>query len=231
MWARSPMSERSDIDPLIDADGVEQSAVVGDEDDRAGEGGQGLLELLDRRQVEMVGRLVEHEAVHAPRPSAGRAPRGCARPATTKPPAGRRGRHRGRTSRATSVRLAADVRPARRGTRRASTRRRKLLSRLLELADDDTRAPATASPTSSGIPPSNARSNVVLPARSGRARPPARPSRSRVDRSEHEVTPADDRVVESSHDLTGARRSRDPRRRFQLPTACRPRRGGRAPSR
>ena len=62
---RSPTSERSDLDPSIDTDGVEQSAVVRDEDDRALEGFEGLLELLDRGEVEVVRRLVEHQAVHA----------------------------------------------------------------------------------------------------------------------------------------------------------------------
>ena len=44
---------------------VEQLAIVGHEDDRALEGGERLLELLDRRQVEVVGGLVEHEQVGA----------------------------------------------------------------------------------------------------------------------------------------------------------------------
>ena len=38
---------------------------MGDEEQRAVEGGQRLLELLDGGQVEVVGGLVEHEAVHA----------------------------------------------------------------------------------------------------------------------------------------------------------------------
>ena len=62
---RSPVSERSDLDPSVDADRLEQPPVVGDEDDRALERVQRLLELLDGGQVEMVGRLVEHEAVDA----------------------------------------------------------------------------------------------------------------------------------------------------------------------
>ena len=46
-------------------DGLEQAAVVGDEQQRAVPRRERLLELLDGRQVEVVRRLVEHEAVHA----------------------------------------------------------------------------------------------------------------------------------------------------------------------
>ena len=40
---------------------------MGDEDDGAAERVEGDLELLDRREVEVVGRLVEHEQVRLPR--------------------------------------------------------------------------------------------------------------------------------------------------------------------
>ena len=42
---------------------VEHVAVVGDEDEAAGEGGEPLLQPRDRVEVEVVGRLVEHEQV------------------------------------------------------------------------------------------------------------------------------------------------------------------------
>ena len=51
----------------VEADVVEQGAVVGDEQDRAAERVERDLELLDRGEVEVVGRLVEHEAVRARR--------------------------------------------------------------------------------------------------------------------------------------------------------------------
>src|SRR3954451_3090406 len=46
---------------------VEHPPVMGDEQDRAGKRVECLLELLDGRQVEMVGRLVEDEQVDAAR--------------------------------------------------------------------------------------------------------------------------------------------------------------------
>ena len=52
-------------DRAIDAYRVEQPAIVGDEQQRAVEGVERLLELLDGREVEVVRRLVEHEAVAA----------------------------------------------------------------------------------------------------------------------------------------------------------------------
>ena len=57
----------SSVDAAGEADVVEQRAVVGDEQHRAAERVERRLELLDRRQVEVVGRLVEHEAVGAVR--------------------------------------------------------------------------------------------------------------------------------------------------------------------
>ena len=54
-----------ELDAARERDGVEQLTVVGDEEQGAGERAQRLLELLDGREVEVVGGLVEHEAVHA----------------------------------------------------------------------------------------------------------------------------------------------------------------------
>ena len=48
-----------------DVHGVEEGAVVGHEQERAVEGLEGRLELLDGLEVEVVGGLVEHEAVDA----------------------------------------------------------------------------------------------------------------------------------------------------------------------
>ncbi len=53
------------IEGAGDVDGFEEAAVVGHEEQRALEGGEGLLELLDGLEVEVVGRLVEHQAVDA----------------------------------------------------------------------------------------------------------------------------------------------------------------------
>ena len=46
---------------------LQECAVVGHEQHGAGEGVERLFELFDRGQIEMVGRLVEHEAVDAAR--------------------------------------------------------------------------------------------------------------------------------------------------------------------
>ena len=53
----------ADVDDRV-ADIADQMAVVGDEEDGAGVGGERVLEHIATRQVEMVGGLVEHEQVH-----------------------------------------------------------------------------------------------------------------------------------------------------------------------
>jgi hypothetical protein len=55
------------------ADGLQEPAVVGDEDDRRVELLQGLLEPLERLDVEVVRRLVEQQEVRAGRERAGEA--------------------------------------------------------------------------------------------------------------------------------------------------------------
>src|SRR5215472_4704869 len=59
-WRRSGLSgvERADIDRFVNGDCFSEAAVVRDQNQRVGEGRQGLLELLDRLDVEMVGGLV-----------------------------------------------------------------------------------------------------------------------------------------------------------------------------
>src|SRR5438309_9091819 len=52
-----------EVDSSGRPEGLQQAAVVRDEDDRALVAGERGLELLDRREVEMVGRLVQDEAV------------------------------------------------------------------------------------------------------------------------------------------------------------------------
>ena len=72
----------------VERDRLEQRPVVGDEQHRAREAVERLLELLDRGQVEVVGRLVEHEAVDAAGRERARARPGCAHPARVSRPGG-----------------------------------------------------------------------------------------------------------------------------------------------
>src|SRR5438093_1211746 len=53
------------LQPLGSAEPLEEAPVVRDEQDRAVERVQGTLQLLDRRNVEMVRRLVEDQEVDA----------------------------------------------------------------------------------------------------------------------------------------------------------------------
>ena len=82
---------------------------MGDEEQRALVRGEGLFELLDRGQVEMVRRLVEHEAVDAAgHEQREHGPRALAR-RQRRPPVARRARRRGRTWRAASGPRSAAV--------------------------------------------------------------------------------------------------------------------------
>src|SRR5690349_17146286 len=56
---------RTQLDRTVDRDGVEQLAVVGDEQERAVVSVERRLELLDRGQVEVVGGLVENQEVRS----------------------------------------------------------------------------------------------------------------------------------------------------------------------
>ena len=56
-----------DLEPPGRLHRLEHPAVVGDQQQRPGVGGQRLLELLDGGQVEVVGRLVQDQHVDAPR--------------------------------------------------------------------------------------------------------------------------------------------------------------------
>src|SRR5437763_15708410 len=62
---QTPPEPGSDPDAARRTEAIEQAAVVRDEDDRARVAVERGLQLLDRRQVEVVGRLVQDEAVHA----------------------------------------------------------------------------------------------------------------------------------------------------------------------
>ena len=122
-----------------------------------------LLKLLDRGQVEMVRRLVEHQQVRPRSASATPGRPGSARPATAARPAGRRRRRRGRTWRAASSprpRSSPDCRAER--VEPASPRARRSAWPGRSRRSRPTRR-ASRGPSSSGIRPSSACSSVVLP--------------------------------------------------------------------
>ena len=56
-----------DVPPRIDTHLLEHPTVVGDQEQRAVERLECRFKLFDRRQVEMVGRFVEHEYVDSAR--------------------------------------------------------------------------------------------------------------------------------------------------------------------
>src|SRR6266576_167706 len=58
------MLSRSHFDGTGGREGLQEAAVVGDEEDGAVVAGEAALELLDRLDVEVVRRLVKDEAVH-----------------------------------------------------------------------------------------------------------------------------------------------------------------------
>ena len=121
-----------------DPDAIEQFAVVGDEQHRAGERVERLLQLLDRRQIEVVGRFVEHQQVRAVSPSAARATPGSAPRVTATRSRDRRDRRRARTWPAAS-RTSAIAQPvAARNTWSRASPPVELLAHLLDLAHDDT---------------------------------------------------------------------------------------------
>ena len=104
------------LDAAGQADVLEQRAVVGDEQDRPVEAVERRLELLDRRQVEVVRRLVEHEDVGAVGHQQGQRRPGPLARRQRRRRARRRGRRRGRTW------PAASGRRRRRGRSRPGTR-------------------------------------------------------------------------------------------------------------
>ena len=116
---------------------------MGDDDEAARERLERRLELLDRLEVEVVRRLVEHEAVDAAggeqrepgaRALAGRE-RGAGRPTSSSPSA----------NFASSVRASAGSSPEA-STKSSSSTPVKMVARLVELAEDDRRAERAASP-------------------------------------------------------------------------------------
>ena len=95
-----------------------------DDDEAALVGLERRLELLDRLEVEVVRRLVEHEAVDAPAPRAARAPARVRSPGESAARAGRCRRRRARTSRAACAPRPAAGRTPRRSRRAATPEKR-----------------------------------------------------------------------------------------------------------
>ena len=186
------------------ADALEEAPVVRDEDQRSVEGAQRALELLDRGQVEVVRRLVEHEAADARAPPAARArPRPLAGRERLAPAAAR-GRRRGRTWRAACAlhpraattprrRCGSAARPSRKASAPVRSRRRRPTG------------PTRRVPLSSGTRPSSASISVVLPLPFG----PAIESRSphwtpKSSGPSRNGAALDDRILQRDDEIAGA---------------------------
>ena len=110
----------TDVDRAVDADGVGQTPVVCDQQQRAGERGDGLFQLFHRFDVQVVGGLVEDGQL---------TPRACssARPARVRSPgdsdsAGRSARSWPSLNLASSVRVPVVSNPAASATMSAQDR-------------------------------------------------------------------------------------------------------------
>ena len=204
---------------------LEQPPVVGHEQQRALVAVERLLELLDGGQVEVVGGLVEHEAVHARADQqrehgagalAGRQ-RAAPAAATCSAPSPNLASSE-RASLGSSPVAAMNASSS--GRRRPRTRRAPGPSRPRRRRD-----PSTASPAASG---SSAEQRVeqrrLAASRSARRSPTrSRPSDLEVDRTETERAALDHGAVEPEHDVAAPRaRSRARGAAPSPPTACRP---------
>ena len=212
-------------------DGLEQPAVVGDEEQGAVVAVEGGLELLDGGQVEVVGRLVEHEAVHARAMS--RAEHGPGALAGRQRAAGRPTCSAPRPNLASSDRLSRAAGRRRRRRRRAAARRRGSGAGPGRARRPPRRARATRSPAASGSWPRRARAASSCPLPFGPRMATRSPQPiSRSIGPEPERAPLDHRAVEPGHHVAAAGRRGDGAGRAPSPpTACRPPRAGRAPSR
>ena len=189
-------------------DGVHKRAVVGDEEQRAGVAAQRVFEHLAGADVEMVGRLVEHQEVRGAQQAASRA-RGAPsrRPRARRPSSGRRRPRRGRRrgGRAGAGRPRASRRaPARRAPCAAG---RALRAGAGRRRPTRTWWPSRRTPRSRASAPAAMRSSVDLPAPFGptsATRSPRRTSKSRpfVD---HAFAVALRDAFERQHHLAGAR--------------------------
>ncbi len=124
---------------------------------------QGRLELLDRGQVEVVGRLVQHEQVHAaPLQQGQRRPRALTRRQGGRRPQGLVGSEPelGQQGPDVGVVEFGQFGAHRAGQRGVADEQRP---GLIDLADDDARAERRACPTSGAMRPSSRSSSVVLP--------------------------------------------------------------------
>ena len=199
---------------------------MGHEQQRALEGVERLLELLDGRQVEVVGRLVEHEAVHALRGEAGE-----------HRPGALAGRQRGGGpqhvlgaqpelgEQRARLRSEQPGRGEERVEQRA--RRRRTPPRAWSISPTTTPGPMYRSPDASGRRPSSARSSVVLPEPLGPTMATrSRPADLEVDRARAGTSPRSTTApLEAQHHVAAAGARRRARSAGPSPpTASRPRR-------
>ena len=161
--ASSPTSRPSvETDDPGERDRLEQPAVVADQQERAVEAGDRLLELLDGRQVEVVGRLVEDEAVDALGHQQGEDGPG---PLARRERARRSSdvaRRRGRTWPA-GCGPPPGVMPVADSTASSSVRAPSSRRRACSTSPTTTPGPSRCRPAASSTRPRSASSSVVLP--------------------------------------------------------------------
>ncbi len=189
---------------------VEQRPVVRDEQQRAVVGVEGRLELLDRGQVEVVGRLVEHEAVDA----AGaeqreRRARALARRQRTARP--RSTCSAPSPNFASSERASFGEQPARRArTRRAAARRRRTRPRAWSSSPTTTPGPShCVRRRRAAAAEQRVEQRRLAAAVRAEDRDPLAVVDLQVDRTEREVAAAHDRAGEPATTAAAARRGRD----------------------
>ena len=207
---RSVTTPVGDLEPAGGVHRLEHPAVVGDQQQRARVGGQRLLQLLDRGQVEVVGRLVEDQHVDARAPAAARARPGCARPARASRPAAARGRRSARTWPAGCAPRPSASRAPRRRTRRAAAPGRRTArgpgrSRRSAPTARGTPSPRRAAPGRAGRPAACDLPEPLAPVIASRSPQ----STCRSTGPEREAAAAHDRAAQGGDDGAGARRGGD----------------------
>ena len=197
----------------------EHAAVVGHQQDRAVEAVQRRLQLLDRGQVEVVGRLVEHQQVDLAGLQQRERGAGALARREAGRPDGRRAPRRARTSRAACASRARAAGRSRRGTPPATFSSPRKSARAWSISPIWTREPSVAVPSSRGMRPRSAPSRVDFPDPFAPVTHAVGPVDAGIDRAERELAPTHHRVVQRGDDRAGARRRGD--RHAQLPFPAR----------
>src|SRR5215213_1073727 len=184
--------------------GFEEAAVVAHDDQRPFVGFERTLELVDRGEVEVVRRLVEHEQVHA----AGCHERDARTRSLARRQRGGRAEHVIRTEAELREQrprlLGRDVRARREAVHERL--RAECVSPLIELADHRARTePSFAARQRQPAEQTLEERRLAAPVRPRQRNPLAR-AKDQVDRAEPEGAPRYDRRIEPCDDVASARR-------------------------